>query len=440
MRNQATFTSGRAAGLCGLALLVLWAVLPAEEAGLRPSGIAFKGGTVLTMAGDPIEGGTVLVDSGKIVAVGKDIPIPPDAKVIDTRGKHLMPGLVDAMTYFGIRPFNLNTTEQVTPENRAVEAYYPFGEFFKGKPGIQPDPELLYGGVTTVYIAPGGTQLIGGQGAVLKTGGASYDSLIVREPASIDMTFPPRPPREGSAPGRMASMALMRKTLLGAQDYDRRLRQYNEKTEAQKKETEKPPRDLGNEALCRLLHKEIPARIESDYAEDIAAAVGLADEFGFDLVIDSGLAAYKLKDRLAKQKIPVVLGKISHPFAPEYFTYPQELHSIADERSAAWLAEAGVKVALASFASSFGGKATQGRWLLIEAALATGFGMPEAEALKSVTINAAEILGVSKRVGSLEPGKDADIIILDGPPLGLKTWVEQVYIDGILTYERRGRS
>jgi len=440
MRNKAGFTSGRLAGLCGIALLTLWAILPATEAELAQSGIAFKGGTVLTMAGDPIEGGTVLINEGKIVGVGKDIPVPPDTKVIDAQGKYLMPGLVDAMTYFGIRPFLLNTTEQVTPENRAVEAYYPFGEFFKGKGGIQPDPELLYGGVTTVYIAPGGTQLISGQGAVVKTGGASYDGLIVREPASIDMTLPPRPPREGSAPGRMASLALMRKALLGAQDYDRRLRQYNEKSEAQKQGVEKPPRDLANEALCRLLHREIPARIESDYVEDISAAVGLADEFGFDLVIDSGLAAHSLRDVLAKKKIPVVLGKISHPFAPEYFTYPQELHSIADERNAAWLAEAGVKVALASFASSFGGKATQGRWLLIEAALATGFGLPESEALKSVTINAAEILGVGKRVGSLEPGKDADLIILDGPPLGLKTWVEQVYIDGILTYERRGRS
>jgi len=414
-----------------LALLILPAAIRAQ------STLAFRGGTVITAAGSAIEGGVVLVRDGKIVAVGKGISIPPDAVVVDTSGKFVMPGLVDAMTYFGIRPFNLNTAEQVTPENRAAEAYYPFGEFFKGKGGVQADNELLYGGVTTVYIAPGSTQLIGGQGAVVKTWGASYDSLILRDPASIDMALPPRPPREGNAPGRMAAVALLRKTMIAAQEYDRRVREYNEKSDEQKRDAEKPPRDMGNEALLRLLHKELPARVESDFVEDITAVMRLADEFGFNLVIDSGIAAYKLRDVLAQKQIPVVVGKISHPFAPEYFTYPQELHSIADERNAAWLNEAGVKVAIGSYASSFGGRATQGRWLLLEAALATANGMSDQDALKAVTINAAEILGVNDRVGSLEPGKDADLIVLDGPPLGLKTWVEKVYINGALAFQRK---
>ncbi|MFH1575176.1 MAG: amidohydrolase family protein [Acidobacteriota bacterium] len=438
-RHVSSSNSIRADGsLWFLGVFLALMMLPA--AGWAQSTLAFRGGTVITVTGSPIEGGVVLVRDGKIIAVGKDVSIPADAAIVETRGKFVMPGLVDAMTHFGIRPFNLNSQEQVTPENRAVEAYYPFGDFFKGKGGVEADNELLYGGVTTVYIAPGSTQLIGGQGAVVKTCGASYDGLILRDPASIDMALPPRPPREGTPPGRMAAMALLRKTMIGAQEYDRRVREYNEKSDDDKKDAEKPPRDMANEALQRLLHRELPARVEADFVEDITAAMRLAEEFGFNLIIDSGIAAYQLKEVLAQKKIPVVVGKISHPFAPEYFTYPQELHSIADERNAAWLTRAGVKVAIASYASSFGGKATQGRWLLIEAALATAYGMSEEDALKAVTINAAEILGVDGRVGSIEPGKDADLIILDGPPLGLKTWVERVYIDGTLAYQRGGRN
>jgi imidazolonepropionase-like amidohydrolase len=317
-----------------------------------------------------------------------------------------------------------------------VDAYYPFGKFFKGEGGIDPDEELLYGGVTTVYIAPGGAQLIGGQGAVVKTNGKTYDGLILRESASIDMTLPPRGAPGQPPPNRMSMTALLRKTLYGAREFDAKIRAYNGKSGEEKEKASKPPRDLGNEALARLLNREIPARVEADFVEDIRTAIRVAEEMGFDLIIDSGVGAHRLRDVLAERNIPVVLGKTSHPFPPEYFTYPQELHSLATERNAALLTEAGVKVAIASFASAFGGRGTQGRWLLLEAGLATGHGLSEEDALKAVTINAAEILGVADRVGSLAEGKDADLIILDGHPLRLKTWVEQVYVDGILSYEK----
>jgi imidazolonepropionase-like amidohydrolase len=356
---------------------------------------------------------------------------------VNAQGKFVMPGLVDAMTYFGVRPFALNVDKPVSPENRIIDAYYPFGDFFKGEGGIDPDEELLYGGVTTVYIAPGGGQLISGQGAVVKTNGRSYDSMILRESASMDMTLPPRGARGQPPPNRMSTTALLRKTLYGAKEFDAKVQAYNRKSSEEKEKASKPARDLGNEALGMLLKKEIPARIEADYVEDIRTAIRVAEEFGFDLIIDSGVGAHRLKDSLAEKNIPVVLGKISHPYPPDYFTYPQELHSLATERNAALLTEAGVKVAIASFASAFGGPGTQGRWLLLEAGLATGHGLSEEDALKAVTINAAEILGVADRVGSLEAGKDADLIIMDGHPLLLRSWVEQVYIDGILSYEKK---
>ena len=132
--------------------------------------VAIRGGTVLTMAGKTIPNGIVLIKGGKIQAVGEGVAIPADAEVIDASGKYIMPGIIDAMTYYGVRPFDLNdTSNPVTPQNRIIQAYYPFGQFMKGQGGIEPDKEILGGGVTTVYIAPGDRQVIGGQGAVVKT-------------------------------------------------------------------------------------------------------------------------------------------------------------------------------------------------------------------------------------------------------------------------------
>ena len=408
--------------------------------------IAIKGGTVLTMAGKTIPNGIVLIKGEKIQAVGNDVRIPADADVIDAAGKYVMPGIIDAMTYYGVRPFDLNDpANPVTPQNRIIQAYYPFGQFMKGRGGIEPDKEILSGGVTTVYIAPGDRQVIGGQGAVVKTCGANFDRLVLREPAAIDMAIgdPPKAAfgeAQKSPATRMSIAALIRKSLVDAQEYDRALKAYESKPEEEKKKTPRPPRDLNMEALGKLLNREIPVRIESDLADDLRTAIRIAEEFNFDLVIDSGLTAYLLKDILAQKKIPVVLGPTSHPFVSggEVSSTP-ELLRVMDERNAAMLAKAGVKIAIASYGFGFGGfgDAVQGKWLLLEAGLATGFDLPDEEALKAVTINAAEILGVADRVGSLEPGKDADVLILDGYPLNAKTWVEKVFVDGELVFTKK---
>jgi imidazolonepropionase-like amidohydrolase len=238
----------------------------------------------------------------------------------------------------------------------------------------------------------------------------------------------------------MSIVSLLRKNLIDAQEYDRTLKAFNAKPEEDKKKASGPPRDLNMEALGKLLRGEIPARIEADLVDDIRTAIRVAEEFKLGLIVDSGITAYLVRDILAAKKIPVVLGPTSHPFITggEVSMTP-ELVRIMDEHNAALLAKAGVKIAIASFGFGFGrfGDAVQGKWLLLEAGLATGFDLSEEDALKAVTINAAEILGVANRVGSLEPGKDADIIILDGHPLNIKTWVEKVYIDGDLIFTRK---
>jgi len=422
----------------GTLLLIVFTVHSAE-----PEVIAIKDGKILTMTGKVFEKGIVLIKNGKIDEVGKNARIPKNAMVIDARGKYVMPGVIDAMTYYGVRPFAKNVPQPVTPQNRIADAYYVFGDLFRGEGGIQAEAELLCGGITTVYIAPGSRQLISGQGAVLKTNGKTYDSMVVRDPASIDMTMAYAPVGQYGAPPspqptRMSSMALLRKTLMAAQAYSQEIKAHNEKSTEEKEKTPKPPRDLGHEALDKLLSRKIPARVEADFVDDILAAIQVAEEFGLDLIIDSGIGAYKVRGLLAEKNISVVLGPVSHPISSIHYDDTIEVQELENERNAALLTEAGVKIAFGSHSLDYGGsgKNTQGRWLLLEAALATSFGLSEEAALRALTINAAEILGVDKRTGSLEKGKDADVIVLSGHPLKIESHVEQVFVDGILSFSR----
>ncbi|MBM3791619.1 MAG: hypothetical protein FJW35_14900, partial [Acidobacteria bacterium] len=346
--------------LCAVATCFFCVFAPGQIPGQGDKPTAVTGGTVLTMAGETIEKGIVLISGGKIAEVGRSVKVPPDAAVIDATGKYVMPGIVDAMTYFGIRQFDLNDPERPsTPENKIIRAYYVFGEFYEGKGGIQPDPEILSGGVTTVYIAPGDKQVIGGQGAVVKTAGRTFEGLILREPAAIDMALgdpPKRPPAERKSPStRMGVATTLRKALLDAQEYERKLQAYEAKSEADKKKSLPPPRDLGSEALLKLLHREIPARVECDFVDDIRTGLRIAKEFNLDLIIDSGVGAHKVRAELAAMKIPVVLGPQTHPYimGGEVSMTP-DLERESNAYNAALLKEAGVKIALASFGFPFG--------------------------------------------------------------------------------------
>lgn len=398
--------------------------------------IAIRGGTVLTMAGAPIQNGTVLMGSGKIIAAGANVQIPAGAEIVEAAGKYVMPGLIDAMTSIGIDTTDLNeVSDPLTPHLRAIESYNPFGNFGEGGVGPIRMSESFSGGVTTMYIAPADTSLIGGQGAVVKVAGPNLDAIILREPAAIDMTLGEQPKKAARSRNRdpatrMAEVAMLRQILIKAQEYERA-----------RKEKPTTARDLAMEALGKLLRRELPARIQANSAGDIRSAIALSKEFGFDLIIDGAAAAYEHRDELAARRIPVVFGQITHPFVsneeiPDRSEYPP-----VDERTPAKLKAAGVKVAIATFSRAFGRLAPggTGKWLLVDAATAGGYGMSDEDILKAVTINAAEILGVSDRIGSLAAGKDADVIVLDGPPLSIKTWVERVYINGELVHTRKAK-
>jgi len=413
----------------GLALALGGAVVRAQEV------VAIQGGTVLTISGPPIPGGVVLIRNGKIAAVGANAFVPAGARVIDATGKYVMPGIVDAMTSLGVSASDLNdAADPITPEQRIIESYYPYGEFGHG--GLAPlrNQEALSGGVTTMYVAPADAALIGGQGAVVKTAGGDLASITVLEPAAMDMTLgtPPKEAargRERDPYTRMASMAMLRQELVKAREYQGR-----------RAASEATPRDLGLEALSLVLDRDIPVRLQATSATDIRAALRLAEEFGFDLILDGANSAWEFRDELVARRIPVVLGQISHPYVSNEEIPNTEDYPPVDESTPARLTEAGVETAIASFSRAFGSLAPAGtgKWLLIDASIAVGYGMTEEQVLRALTLIPARILRVDDRVGSLDVGKDADVIVLDGPPLSVRTWVERVWVDGVEVFVREG--
>ena len=394
--------------------------------------VALTGGLVHPIASEPIAGGTVLMVDGRIAAVGADVDIPAGAEVVDVTGSVVMPGLVDAMSYYGIAGEDMNEVPTpLTPELRIIEAFAPFGTFGSGEAGAIRVRQLLSGGVTATYIGPGDATVVGGQGAVVKTAGARFDDLIVREPAAIDITLGGRPAstyreQSRSPSTRMAVVAQLRDLLVRAQEWMAGAGGDAGGEPGDAAAGTAAPRNLGMEALARLLNREVPARVQANATRDMRVAIELAEEFGFELVIDGGAGAHAMADELADRGIPVVLGPISHPYiSGEEIPDPGDYGGV-DERNAVWLNEARVHVSLASFSRGFGsfGPGVAGQWLLIDASIARGHGMSEADVLRAVTLSPAEVLGVADRLGSLEVGKDADVVVFDGDPLSIRTWAD----------------
>ncbi len=425
---------GAVSGTARVAVVALAAIHGASAA-IQAQTIALTGGLVYPISSDPVEGGTVLMADGRIVAVGTDVAIPAGAEVIDAAGSVVMPGIIDAMSYYGLAGEDMNeVTRPLAPELRIIEAFSPFGALGSGQAGEIRVRELLSGGVTATYIAPGDATVLGGQGAVVKTAGARFEDLIVREPAAIDITLGGRPAStyrdmSRSPSTRMAVVAQLREMLVKAQ----------ERVAGADGGSDATPRNLGMEALARLLDGEIPARVQANAARDIRVAIELAEEFGFELVIDGGAGAHRMREELADRGIPVVLGPISHPYISGEEIPDAGDYGGVDERNAVWLHEAGVHISLASFSRGFGsfGPGVAGQWLLIDAAIARGHGMSEADVLRAVTLSPAEVLGVADRLGSLEVGKDADVVVFDGDPLSIRTWATRVFVGGRLVYERK---
>ena len=435
--------AARGAVLGAVAICVAGAAVQAQT-------VALTGGLVLPISSEPVEGGTVLIVDGRIAAVGADVAIPAGAEVVDVTGSVVLPGIIDAMSYYGVAGEDMNEVPNpLTPELRIIEAFAPFGTFGSGDAGEIRVRELLQGGVTAMYVGPGDATVLGGQGAVVKTAGARFGDLIVREPAAIDITLGGRPAStyrdmSRSPSTRMAVVSQLRELLVRAREWVEsgagpQGGDAGDEGEAGAGGENAGPRNLGMEAMARLLRGEVPARVQANATRDIRVAIELAEEFGFELVIDGGAGAHQMRDELADRGIPVVLGPLSHPYiSGEEIPDPGDYGGV-DERNAVWLNEAGVHISFASFSRSFGtfGAGVAGQWLLIDASIALGHGMSRADVLRALTLSPAEVLGVSDRLGSLEVGKDADVVVFDGDPLSIRTWASRVYVGGRLVHERQ---
>lgn len=369
--------------------------------------LAIAGGKVITMAGRPMEKGTVVVDGGIITGVHDGVLLPPGAEIFDAAGMVVMPGMIDCHSHVGIveeiyREEGDDSNEMtgpVTPHLRAIDAVNPVDLGFR---------DALAGGVTTLVTGPGSANIIGGEMVAVKTHGTVVDDMVLRHPAGLKAALGENPKRvygkEKKAPAtRMASAAIIREALLQGLEYLKR---------------EAPERDLKMESLGRVLRKEVPLRVHAHRADDIMTAVRIAGEFDIDLIIEHCTEGHLVARRLAEKKIPAVIGPVITNRAKA------EMQGLTLE-TARVLADSGVL-----FAIMTDHPVVPIQYLAASAALAVKGGLSQEQALRSITIDAARILGLEKQIGSIEQGKDADIVILDRHPLDITSRVVQVFING----------
>lgn len=390
-------------------------------------------GTIKSMNGEKDFTGSILIKDGKIAKIAKHDPwseIPQEnelvdlfglkgnfeGKIINAAGKWVMPGFIDAHCHVGIgeeiyqiEGDDLNEmTDPLTPELRAIDGINPEDLGFR---------DARLGGVTTVFTCPGSANVIGGTGVVLKTSGRVVEEMIVREPAGLKVAFGENPKavygeQKKMPMTRMGTAALLRQAFVDTQN-------YRDKLEQGKKDPEKlPERDLGLEHINLALEKKLPLHAHAHRADDIMTAIRIAREFGVDIVLTHCTDGHKIADLLQGYGYPAVVG-------PSLINRAKvELKDKTFETPGV-LARAGVKVAIMTDHS-----VTPIEYLPLCAALAVRSGMEEEDALKAITIWAAEILGVADRIGSLEEGKDADIVVWKGRPLSFEAAPETVLING----------
>jgi imidazolonepropionase-like amidohydrolase len=383
--------------------------------------LAIAGGTVLTIADGVKPGHTVLVREAKIEAVVATGPPSPDWKTIDASGKMVLPGLIDARTSVGLygdgSGFQNSDHEELTDPDtawvRAIDALNHNDLAFR---------DARQAGVTTLLSGPGTTNVIGGLSAVVKTSGNTAEAMLLREPAGLQIGLG-RPPVDAYGKKdilwtRMGVTALLRERLVAARAYLRKRERLEDDQEAAAES------EFRLEPFAGLLRREYPARVRVATAEDTWTALRLSDEFGFDLVLEQLTEGHlaELPEELARRGVPCVVGpmmKAGKTPETRALTF----------RTAALLADAGIPIALCS-----GHPSRPVRFFTLEAALAIRAGLDEQAALRAITINGAAALGLDGRIGSIEPGKDADLVIIDGDPMLPASKVTHTIIDGRVVY------
>ncbi len=392
---------------------------------------AIAGGRVVPIEGEPVDGGTVLLRDGKIAAVeGPGFAVPDGADVVDATGKWVLPGFIDAHAHAGVHEeaegwAGQDTNERtnpVTAQVRALDAINPADQGFR---------DAITGGVLAVNVNPGSANPIGGQTVAIKCWGRTVDEMVLREPAGLKSALGENPKRvygeRNETPStRLGIAAVIRGAFVDALNYQAKLAAAEKDPPSERAVVE---RDLKLEALGRVLRREIPWRQHCHRADDIATAMRIAKEFGYDLVIDHGTEAYLLADQIAAASIPVIIG----PLFTSRSKVELRNRSLANPGR---LAAAGVRIAITT-----DHPVVPIHFLIHQATLAVKEGLDPVTALRAVTIHPAQIIGCADRIGSLAVGKDADVVIWSGDPLDVMSRAERAYLDGReiyrYDYERR---
>ncbi len=409
--------SGALGGLVAGALAL--AALPsAVEAQVRMTvppqaePIALTGATIHTVTNGTIENGTIVFENGVITAVGADVAIPAGARVVDYSGKHIYPGLIDAYSTVGIAEIGAvgvsNDTNELGDFNPNVKA------------AIAVNAESRHigtsrsAGVLTTLTTPGGG-LISGMSSAMALEGWDWEEMTLDQAAALNVNWPNPDPRRPWWAGPDFEVPSYTAEVEKLKDFFANARAYKAAMEA----GEELPTDSRYAAMMPVLNREIPVVVAANGAAQINDAITWATEENVRLVIRGGRDAIHVADRLIANDVPVILTSTMAAPDRDYegydgaYSMPAELH------------EAGV-----TFAISGGSGALYTNRLGYEAGVAVAFGLPEEEALKAVTINAAEFMGLSDRLGSLEPGKQATLLVTTGTPLDMTSDIEQAYIQG----------
>ncbi len=389
--------------------------LAATLDGAQAAALAVRARTVYPVAGPAIADGVVVVEEGRITAVGpaSGVRIPKGAQTIEAIA--VTPGLVDAHAVVGLAGIynsdrgqvqdqhQLETSDPLQPQLRAVDAY----------DAVEPLIDWVRNhGVTTVHTGHGPGAVVSGQTLIAKTRGETVHGAVLRPTAALAVTLGSSVSRSFESPGtRAKGAALLRAALIQAREY----------AEKRRKIDKPPTRDLKLEALAQALDGEIALMVTAQTAADIATALRLQQEFGFRLWLDGAAESYKMIDPLRAAGVPI-------------FLHPTMMRTAGETRNAAMDTAAKLESAGIPFAiqSGYEGYVPKARVILYEAAAAVHAGLDRQAALRAITLAPARFLGLESRIGSIEVGKDADLVLYDGDPFEYTSHVCQVLIDGIV--------
>ncbi|HUM06187.1 MAG TPA: amidohydrolase family protein [Terriglobales bacterium] len=391
--------------------------------------VVLKGGRLLTVTHGVIENGVVVMQGGKITAVGaaSTVNVPSGAQIVDATGMTVYPGLIDSESQLGLTEISAEAmTNDLVEMSDEIMPHMHTAEAFHAESALIPVARL--NGITNAIIAPESGDTLPGQDSFIQLAGASANEMLMIRDLAMPLNFTGGERRNRGGfekqkfpATRMGLAAQLRQAFLDAQDYKAKLADYERKKADAERDKKAPPlapkRDLKLEALLPYLDGKKTIVLAAESPSDLETAVNLANEFKLKFVLNHISHSQPVLDYVASLKVPVIIGPIYQ--APKDDERYDTVYSLPAE-----LYKRGVKIVFASYS------AHNVRNLPDQAGYATAFGLPYDEALKAITLNAAEVWGVADRLGSLDAGKTANVVVANGDPLDVKTDVKQVYIEG----------